>query len=421
MHTSNEHRPSAMDGPGVQSGEIKATAPARGEGGTTAPARRGGETRTPLNESTSHAPPAHANWAEPNSLAPGAPVSNTAPANCMSANGVTDFQVLRFGVDSLYLSYPGLLAGDWAERLEALKQSAQSSDERERANAQVEIGGHLFEVADKGRGRFAYVLADNCFVVQVSGGHSEVLPLAYVQLASELLTAMSVTAAEEDLRYIVTTLGKVRDHAQVSRADLFVDFLSSVAMDSWPPVAWITRAAKIWLHTENRQFTGWSIGLGGALGARLYDKTLELEKSHKDYLKPLWAVAGWQPGQTVWRLEFQLRREALTELGVTTVPDLLKDLAGLWDYATGSWLRLTIPNPFDATATRWPDHPLWSDLAGVPWSSVSPAPLARVRMERVPSDESLFVNGLSGLTSFMARHGMTDLGEGFGEFLAHAE
>ena len=32
----------------------------------------------------------------------------------------------------------------------------------------------------------------------------------------------------------------------------------------------------------------------------------------------------------------------------------------------------------------------------------------------------LFVNGLGPITSFMAREGITDLGEGFGEFLAHA-
>jgi hypothetical protein len=44
-----------------------------------------------------------------------------------------------------------------------------------------------------------------------------------------------------------------------------------------------------------------------------------------------------------------------------------------------------------------------------------------MRKERSPNDESFFVNGLGGLTSFMARHGITELDEGFGEFLAQAE
>ena len=356
--------------------------------------------------------------------AAGAPPSNTAPANCILTTEQANspgFSVLRFGVDSLYLSYPGKLASTWAQRLEGLKGAAQSTEEGERSNAQVKIGDHRFEVKDKGKGRFAYVLVDNCFHIQLSSGQSHVLPLAYVQLSSELLTALSIREAEEKLRFIVNTLGKVESDAQVSRVDLFVDVVSPLAMDGWKQDAWVTRAHKTWLHYDKRRFSGWSIGLGGVLGARLYDKTLELQKSQKDYLKPLWSAAGWRQGQTVWRLEFEFKRDALKELGVASLDDLLPALAGLWEYATASWLRLTVPNPDDQTQTRWPNHPLWDDLAAVPWSDDLTSPLARLRKERIPSDESLFINGLGGLTSFMARHAITDLGEGFGEFLAHAE
>ncbi|WP_026601369.1 hypothetical protein [Methylomonas sp. 11b] len=357
------------------------------------------------------------------SLGTGAPPSNTAPANYITDTTTQDkpgFQLLRCGVDSLYLSYRGELASGWDQRLEGLKRAAQSTEEGERSNAQVRIGEHLFEVRDKGKGRFAYVLVDNCFHIQLSTGNTSSLPLAYVQVSSEMLTALSVTEAEERLRYIINTLGQVKGEAQISRADLFADFLSTVAMDSWAQASWITRAAKIWIHYEKRQFTGWSIGLGGVMGCRLYNKTLELEKSKKDCLKPLWSAMGWQEGQSVWRLEFEFKRDALKELGVSSVDQLLASLQGLWAYATVSWLRLTIPNPDDENQSRWPNHPLWDSLVAVPWADGVSLPLSRLRKERLPSDESLFVNGLGGLTSFMAAHGMTDLGEGFGEFLAHA-
>jgi hypothetical protein len=357
-------------------------------------------------------------------LGTGAPLSNTAPANCILTNekqDKLDFSLLRYGIDSLYLSYPGRLASNWEQRLEGLKRAAQSTELGERSNAQVKIGEHLFEVKDKGKGRFAYVLVDNCFHIQLSSGQSTVLPLAYVQLSSELLTAMSVREAEEKLRFIINSFGLVEGPAQISRVDLFVDFVSPLAMDSWKPDAWVTRAHKVWSHYEKRQFSGWSIGLGGVLGSRLYDKTLELLKSKKDYLKPLWSAAGWQEEQKVWRQEFEFKRDALKELKVATLDDLMPALAGLWAYATLSWLRLTIPNPDDQTQTRWPNHPLWDALAAVPWSDNLPSPLSRLRKERLPSDESLFINGLGGLTSFMAKHGITDLGEGFGEFLAHAD
>ena len=71
--------------------------------------------------------------------------------------------------------------------------------------------------------------------------------------------------------------------------------------------------------------------------------------------------------------------------------------------------------------TRWNNHPLWSDLAAVNWTNQQASPLSRIRKERIPTDESFFVNGLGGLTSFMASHGITELDEGFGEFLAQAE
>lgn len=384
--------------------------------GAAAPARLGGaEPPSARGEGDAEASGA---------LGKGAPLSNTAPANCILTDeeqNKLDFSLLRYGIDSLYLSYPGRLASSWEQRLEGLKRAAQSTEPGERSNAQIKIGEHLFEVKDKGKGRFAYVLVDNCFYIQLSSGQSTVLPLAYVQLSSELLTAMSVREAEEKLRFIINSFGLVEGPAQISRVDLFVDFVSSLPMDSWKPDAWVTRAHKIWSHYEKRQFSGWSIGLGGVLGSRLYDKTLELLKSKKDYLKPLWSAAGWQEGQKVWRQEFEFKRDALKELKVVTLDDLLPALAGLWAYAASSWLRLTIPNPDDQTQTRWPNHPLWDFLAAVPWSDNLPSPLSRLRKERLPSDESLFINGLGGLTSFMAKHGIIDLGEGFGEFLAHAD
>jgi hypothetical protein len=356
--------------------------------------------------------------------AAGASPSNTAPANCILTPNTPPsptFQLLRFGIDSLYLSYPGTLSHEWERDLENLKGIAQSDDPGERATAQVEIGGHLFEVKDKGKRRYPYVLVDNCYHLQISRSSAKSLPLAYVQLCSELLTALSVTDAEQALRFIVNTLGRVDGDTQISRVDLFADFVSDVSMESWHRDAWVTRAQDIDTYSRQRTFTGWSIGLGGVIGARLYDKTLELKKSRKEYLKPLWSAAGWEPHQSVWRLEFQFRREVLKELGVATLPSLLNQLAGLWHYATGSWLRLTVPNPQDQTQTRWQNHPLWDQLTGVPWGSMDGVGLGRLRKTRLPSDESLFINGLGGLTSFMASQGITDLGEGFGEFLAQAK
>jgi len=349
----------------------------------------------------------------------GAPPGNTAPANYGPPH-VPPVRILRRAVDSLYLSYPGNLSSEWEKRLTSLKLLAQSEDDREIATAQALLGGHLFEVGDRGRGRFPFVLVDNCYRVQVSASTSHSLPLAHVQVASEALTVLEYEKGESELRVVVNSLGMVTGEASLSRVDLCVDFVTDWDVKSFRPDAWVTRARKFGMHYVNRRFSGWSIGLGGDMSARLYDKTLELETSRKDYLRPLWREAGWRDGETVWRLEFQFRRPVLIELGVFTVSDLGANLGGMWRYASENWLRLTVPDPDDSNRTRWPLHPVWEALSRADWNDPDPPLLARLRKERVPSDESLFINGMAGITSFMAREGIRDLDEGLGEFIAHA-
>lgn len=349
----------------------------------------------------------------------GAPPSNTAPGNYNSET----FRAFRFGVDSLYLSYPGILAEYWDRKLADLKELAQSESEAQQALAQVVIGEHLFEVRDKGRGRFAYVLVDNCFHLQASNGRSKSLPLAYVQISSEYLAAVGVAQAEQSLRFIVNTLGLVREPANVSRGDLFVDFCADIGMDLFNPLEhWVTRTQSIDLHYRYGQFSGWSFGLGGEVSARLYDKTLEIEKkSRKFYLHELWRAAGWDGNSQVWRMEFQVKREALVSLDVLKVEHLLESQAGMWRYFTEDWLRLAVPSSTDGNQTRWPNHPLWSDISAAFRQESEQPKLARFSPMRLPSDASLFVNGLAGVTSFMAREGIADLGEGIGEYLHQAK
>src|SRR5689334_21478262 len=73
----------------------------------------------------------------------GAPPSNTAPDNSSPS-----FRLLRWGIDSLYLSYPGELAESVKANLRKLKLKAQGS-EQEASKAQLQIGDHVFEVKDK--------------------------------------------------------------------------------------------------------------------------------------------------------------------------------------------------------------------------------------------------------------------------------
>jgi hypothetical protein len=346
----------------------------------------------------------------------GAPPSNTAPANCNPS--LT--RVLLTGIDSLYVSYQGTLNKVWDKRLTGCKASAQSEKPGDKLQAQVEIGGHLFRVHEHGSGRFAYVISDNWFRIAVARSSATSIPIAYIQIGSEALLLEGIDPVLRDLAVILNSIAVVRSGPHVSRVDIRVDFVTSIDLSSFEVDAWLTRARDKAKRYVGRKFSGWSIGLGGNVCARLYDKLLELEKSGKWYMCDVWTTQGWDGRASVNRLEFQLERTALVELGVDTVSDLVAKLPALWLYCTTDWLRLKIPSATDDTPTRWPDHSFWLEMVSAWRSDHAVRPAARCRKERLPDDEHLFLQGFGGITSFMASRGITDLSEGFGEFIAQA-
>ena len=350
---------------------------------------------------------------------PGAPPSNTAPDN--SNQGNISFRALRWGVDSLYLSYPGELLPEVEDRLKALKQLAQSDSPDQVSKAQFPLGEHIFEVKEKGASLFPYILEDGAFRIHLSRPGKKA-PMAYVKVSAHYLAHVGPSEAEKHLYGLLADLGEVTESANVSRIDLFVDFESNVDMESWDRHAWVTRAASINAYAVNGHFSGWSIGLGGILSARLYNKSLEILTSGKEWIVPLWKAVGWEGQSVVWRLEFEIKREVLTEKKLGKFSEVMNHLNGLWSYATTEWLRLTLPNPADNTRSRWPIHPLWGFLASVDWESSGGPLVKRFSPERSPKDDKLFQSLYSTILSYMAKHGIgvDELYEGIDDLLASA-
>ncbi|WP_341915518.1 hypothetical protein [Polaromonas sp. YR568] len=336
----------------------------------------------------------------------GASPSNTAPLN--SNNTLPDgFKLLRLAVDSLYLSYPGDLHPGVLRELVNLKNKAQSADPLEQAQAQFIVGGHIFEVKDKGAGMFPFVLDDNAYRLQFSRPNKK-LPMAYVKVSAEYLAHKGPRAVQEELEKLLGEFGLLSGRNMVSRIDLAADFSSPCVMDSWHRSAWVTRAVQIHSYAKDQQFTGWTIGMGGVIAARLYDKTQEIVHSGKTWAMDLWRPAGWEPGQQVWRLEFELKRDYLKERQLSSLESVLVNLNGLWSYATTEWLRLTEPNPEDSTRARWPTHPLWMALASVDWETSGGVLLKRFTNARLPDEKRLYSTVFGSLASYMAIHQIED-------------
>jgi hypothetical protein len=99
----------------------------------------------------------------------------------------------------------------------------------------------------------------------------------------------------------------------------------------------------------------------GDVVVRVYNKVKEIAHSKKSWVKESWAFAGgYDKALPVWRIEVQLRRKALSELGIDHPAQVLDRPGALLDYGL-CWANLRVPTG-DSTKTRWPEHPDWARL-----------------------------------------------------------
>lgn len=222
------------------------------------------------------------------------------------------------------------------------------------------------------------------------------------------------------MRIIVNDLVTKIDKESVSRADIFVDFTTNADFDTVQRKEWISRADEKINHGGNVKLTGWTIGAGGNISSRLYDKTSEIEKTGKDYLKENWIVNGWQEEEQAWRLEFQCKREFLKQMSVHTIADLVDIQNDIWRYCTNNWLRLARDNG-TVKRSRWETTPIWKELQAIVLGNGSNTGIVRqVTKSRVPNDYNIFVNGFGYFLSYVAREGYVDINEAVEHYIKDA-
>ncbi len=348
--------------------------------------------------------------------AAGAPPSNTAPDNSNQGGGDRT-EIVGAGVDSLYLSIPGTLRAGAQSVLERLKEQAQSPDPDLRALAQYPNRDWIFQVSDKGVRLFSFILTDSRYRIEIARA-SVSLPLAHVQVSSAALAAYGVAKCVADLMLFLGDIGEIQGEPVVSRADLFVDVTTSCDLTRLEDEQWVTRARSKARYAVHGQRSGYVIGAGGDISLRLYDKTLEILGCGKDHAKHQWHERGWNGVSQVWRVEAQIRRNALHQFAIWTVEELIRRVRELWRYVVEKWCRLSVPNPDDQTPSRWLTHPFWKAVGEAPdFHTVVSIGRRVLRRARAPSDWFMARALLADLTSFMAKYGVFDTAWAFEDFV----
>ena len=249
------------------------------------------------------------------------PNGNTPPAN----RGQLGLNPLLKGFDSIYLGYYGQIP-------KLMYQALDVSDYR------VTISEMEFSIRQTPRGLYRFVLDNDCLNISLGNRMpSQTSPSVYVQVKSAFIHSAGIEPAHEQVLEVVSRIYDGSPyHEQVSRVDPFVDIAWSKRFYPEDVGKFTTKAKNTVTHNHAGKVNGFTFGKGNIM-ARIYDKTLEVRNSGKDWFYDLWGVG---KGTQVWRVEFQLRREALKDFGIETFADLMAQAQALWNYCVNDWLRV---------------------------------------------------------------------------------
>lgn len=260
------------------------------------------------------------------------------------ANVKNDSVVYASGIDTLVLAIDAVWENETVFRyLEVLKDQArhENSDYSGILMTADDSLEFPFDIKPHGTDGYAWLISNKEYVLKIGNWTApKSRPSLMVEIKSETLWRRGVN---ESLEWIAWLLEGVGAHLQVikpSRVDLCLDLCLPVSIWSMAIMDYaVTRADDYAPYFKDRVLTGISIGKGH-IQARLYDKALEiLQKSKKYWMYVVWGLDALPEQKRMIRIEYQIRREILKELGIENITDLHQKLPNLWSYCTRKWLK----------------------------------------------------------------------------------
>jgi hypothetical protein len=262
------------------------------------------------------------------------------------------YQLLLSGLDTLEVSYflhvpsSALDLEDLEERKERLKADYGDGFDK------VRLGTETFALKPYGRSKYKFVLTNKSFEILLAEHMS---PSCRVKFFSQALWHEGLQGLTERFeRWRRSVSLSVIQPEVVGRADWAFDYHVPVVDFDWDD--FVSRAKKDNAYRASGIVQTFQFGKGDIV-VRVYDKVAEIEeKSGK-----VWFYDLWGRNSQAWRIEFQVRREALKARGINTLEDL-QDYQGdaLFDLATNHTTLRKLNS--DSNRSRWPLHPLWDGL-----------------------------------------------------------
>ena len=261
------------------------------------------------------------------------------------------YKVVNSGIDSLVLGF-------------SIKEYIDSDSFTELEDSKLLAGNKMFNskgypvswygvdfiVQPRGARGYEWILRNDdvivCIARETKGG--SVLPEVYVTFSASYLWSHGSTKA---VKLFKQWLGKwaLFTEDKVSRCDLCLDIeMTTPMIDLHKEIVTLAKHKGYYLkdlsgYMRGLHDSGYEFGKGNLVG-RLYDKTLEIMSSKKDWFRDIWAANDWDGVTPVTRVEFQIRRKFLKLFQINGYDDLEPAVASTWRYCTGDWLRVCEPS-----------------------------------------------------------------------------
>lgn len=200
---------------------------------------------------------------------------------------------------------------------------------------------YFFNIKEFGTQGYEWILSNNEYSLLVGNWKKpQSRPSVLITIRSETLWRKGPRRSIMFILNFLDMVGGDLNPPKVSRLDLCVDTLFPESI--WNPELLnfkVTRASGTETYQTHNQLTGFSIGKG-KIQARLYDKPMEIKQvSNKTWLYDVWGFPQVPEGFKVIRIEYQLRREMIKELGLDSIDHIFDLIQSIWGYCTEKWLK----------------------------------------------------------------------------------
>ena len=251
---------------------------------------------------------------------------------------------LLAGIDTLHLHTAAAVRPELAVELEKARSDAKIARKTEEP-VHVQLGHLRLPIRAYGTRRGPFLLENELVAFTLNPDAPAPFPTVSVELrAIALWNDGWEAAAAAALRVMEWCCGGPVN-AQVSRVDVCLDFQGWVPRES-DRTLFVCRAKKVAAYWTGRRSTGWTFGRGDQRG-NLYDKRLDCEDKNKMWFELLWKrTPGYDKKAPVWRLEFQLCRQALKDLNA-------KHFGGLFDFESWDNFKMVVPNVWELLTDTW--------------------------------------------------------------------